>query len=99
MYAGAIIEYGDVLEVFKNPIHPYTKALLNSIPKLNQMEKLKPVQGNPPNLINLTNECAFKYRCEIKEKQCINEIPILRSISDNHKVACFYASNDNIERV
>lgn len=99
MYAGSIIECGDVVEIFQNPIHPYTKALLNSIPKLNQTEKLKSIPGSLPNLMNLTNECAFKYRCSNNIERCTNEVPILKSISNNHKVACFYTSNDNIERV
>ena len=65
MYAGKIIERGTAREIYANPRHPYTIGLLNSVPRLDQprKEKLEPIEGQPPDLINLPGGCAFRARC------------------------------------
>lgn len=66
MYAGELVEYGEVTEVFREPSHPYTKGLLNAIPTLNDdVTQRKAIPGNPPNLIQDFKECKFSPRCSI----------------------------------
>ena len=66
MYAGELVEYGEVADVFEEPSHPYTKGLLNAIPTLNDdVTQRKAIPGNPPNLIQEFNECKFSPRCSI----------------------------------
>lgn len=91
MYAGSIVEYGKVTAVFENPRHPYTRALLDSIPRLNQDEKrLKPIRGQPPSLLNLKERCPFFPRCDRVGKLCLRGKPILEPIAPAHQTACNY---------
>ena len=76
MYAGAIIEYGSVKEVFTNPMHPYTKGLLGAIPTLDdQKERLVAIPGEVANPYHLPKGCSFNPRCECKNADCAEEIP------------------------
>ncbi len=80
MYAGQIVEMANAQELFKTPLHPYTKGLLNSVPKLTYSEEpLKPIKGEVPNLMNLPNGCFFKNRCDYANTEC-NEPQDLRTI-------------------
>lgn len=89
MYGGHIVETGDTSEIFKNPRHPYTKMLIDAIPRIQeQREKLPVIEG----LIdrNLTG-CPFFNRCPRAEKKCQEAgMPSLESVKDNHEVACYY---------
>ena len=86
MYAGAIIEYGSVKEVFTNPMHPYTKGLLGAIPTLDdQKERLE--VANP---YHLPKGCSFNPRCECKNADCAEEIPPMIKINESHYVSCFH---------
>ena len=91
MYAGRIIESGTTEELITKPRHPYTKGLLNSVPKLDQTgsEKLIPIDGTPPSLVNLPDQCAFLPRCPYACDKCRNSMfPELRSVEgENHFVA------------
>lgn len=93
MYAGRIVESGTSKEIFGNPRHPYTIGLLNSIPRLDEEEegkKLVPINGLPPNLINMAPICAFQPRCRFKLEQCSNDPwPQLKHIDGQHYVACY----------
>ncbi len=96
MYAGRIIERGTAREIYSNPRHPYTLGLLNSVPRLDQprKEKLDPIEGQPPDLINLPPGCSFRPRCRYAVERCGAEIPPLFQVSDGHLSACF--ENDRV---
>ena len=93
MYAGKIIERGTAKEVYYNPRHPYTIGLLNSVPRLDlpRKEKLDPIEGQPPDLGNLADGCAFMERCRYSEERCAQEIPPLTLVSEGHSSACWVA--------
>ena len=91
MYAGRVIESGTSKEIFGDPCHPYTRGLLNSVPRLNEEQgsKLIPIEGMPPNLIDLPPTCAFLPRCKYREARCDTEPwPALRNVGGEHQVAC-----------
>lgn len=91
MYAGAIIEYGSVKEVFTNPMHPYTKGLLGAIPTLDdQKERLVAIPGEVANPYHLPKGCSFNPRCECKNADCAKEIPPMIKINESHYVSCFH---------
>ena len=94
MYAGKIIERGTAAEIYANPKHPYTVGLLNSVPRLDlpRREKLDPIEGQPPDLINLPRGCSFRPRCRYSIHQCAEDIPELQAVGgDGHTSACFVA--------
>ena len=94
MYAGKIIERGTAAEIYANPKHPYTVGLLNSVPRLDlpRKEKLDPIEGQPPDLINLPQGCSFRPRCRYAIDRCAEEIPGLQAVGgDGHTSACFVA--------
>ncbi len=91
MYLGNIVEISDRKDLFKNPLHPYTKALLSAIPKPNPRLKKKQYQlikGDIPSPTNPPSGCKFHTRCPIARKICSQEIPYLKTIENNHEVAC-----------
>lgn len=89
MYAGKIVEYTNVYELYKNPMHPYTKRLLESIPRMDSRQKRLPaIPGQVPDIANLPGGCAFHPRCDIAIAQCKTKIPILREIFAGHWVSC-----------
>ncbi len=91
MYAGAIVETADVVPLFKRPRHPYTWALLQSIPRLDDPGKnLRPLAGSPPNMIALPDECPYLPRCHKALNQCrASPRPPSRELEDSHSVACY----------
>ncbi|MFD3155578.1 ABC transporter ATP-binding protein [Haloimpatiens sp. FM7330] len=90
MYAGKIVEKAPVVELFKNPIHPYTEGLLNSKPSINrEQQKLYSIPGQVPNPINMPNYCYFYDRCEKRCEKCKKGIPPLKKIKGRHEVACW----------
>ena len=93
MYAGKIIERGSAKEVYYNPRHPYTIGLLNSVPRLDlpRKERLDPIEGQPPDLGNLGEGCAFLERCRYSEERCAQQVPPLSQVSDGHSSACWVA--------
>ncbi|MBR6722581.1 ABC transporter ATP-binding protein [bacterium] len=88
MYAGRIVEQAPSREFFSNPNHPYSKALLKSLPS-NRGEKLETIQGQPPTLSQVIDGCKFNPRCEFCMDICTQQIPDLKNISQTHKSACF----------
>ena len=93
MYGGLIMEEGLIEEIFYEPKHPYTKALLNSIPKIHGDEKvrLKPINGSAPSLLNPPKGCPFAERCEFAIEKCFDKMPEYKSFSNSHKAMCFLA--------
>jgi oligopeptide transport system ATP-binding protein len=92
MYAGYIIERGDVRSIYKKTRHPYTLGLLGSLPRLDEAPgtKLISIPGVPPDLIDLPNGCPFAPRCTYRVDQCLEEMPTLeRTDSEDHYVACW----------
>lgn len=91
MYLGKIVESASVEEIFYNPLHPYTRALLESIPKIGKKEKkrLKAIKGIVPDPYNLPTGCSFHPRCpEYMKGVCNKEVPELKEIKPGHKVSC-----------
>lgn len=91
MYAGRIVEYGTVYDIFKDPQHPYTYDLLNAVPKLTNKNKskLQVIPGTPPDLIAPPKGCGFADRCRYCMEICKQESPEYTSKSDTHKSACW----------
>jgi oligopeptide/dipeptide ABC transporter ATP-binding protein len=87
MYAGSIVEYADINELFSKPKHPYTIGLMNSIPRPNT-SRLKSIEGQPPSLINLPKACRFAPRCSYVENSCLEDIPTLEEKIEKHFVRC-----------
>ncbi|MDP6803794.1 MAG: ABC transporter ATP-binding protein [Rhodospirillales bacterium] len=90
MYAGKIIESGTARQIYHSPSHPYTLALLRSVPRVDQprKEKLDPIEGQPPDLSRLDKGCAFRPRCRYAADRCAEEIPPLEPLEDGHLSAC-----------
>lgn len=89
MYAGNIVEYADTIPIYDNPLHPYTKGLLNSILRLDKgKERLLSIKGNVPNLVNPPPGCKFNPRCPQSMPICSKQIPPLLDVGGNSLVAC-----------
>lgn len=100
MYAGSVVEYADLKELFQNPKHPYTIGLLNSIPR-KESKRLKPIDGQPPSLTELPKGCRFEDRCHFEKKaDCCQLVPPLEVKSlaagsgSEHVVRCFLVDKD-----
>ncbi|MDT8716927.1 ABC transporter ATP-binding protein [Clostridium sp. 19966] len=93
MYLGVIVEMASRDELFKNPLHPYTKALLSAVPIPDPTLKRNRIilQGDIPNPANPPTGCRFHTRCQYASDKCRNEIPEFRKISEEHQVACHFA--------
>lgn len=90
MYAGKVVEEADVFEIFENPKHPYTKGLLNSVPKLGQKSnRLESIPGNVPTPANLPKGCKFAPRCSQAMDICREQDPDLLQIAEGHQCRCF----------
>ena len=91
MYAGKIIESGTAEEIYHNPHHPYTLALLKSVPRMDlpRQAKLDPVDGQPPDLTRLDDGCSFRPRCGYAIEKCQASFPDLEAIKGPHIVACY----------
>ncbi|KNB51753.1 ABC transporter ATP-binding protein [Streptomyces caatingaensis] len=88
MYAGRIVETAPVHELYKRPAHPYTRGLLDSIPRLDQKgQELYAIKGLPPNLLNIPAGCAFSPRCPKAQDICRTEIPALHDVAERDGAA------------
>ena len=92
MYAGQIVEHAEVSELFQNPQHPYTRALLETLPDMSgtRTKRLRSIEGQPPALSQAPTHCEFAPRCTHAFDRCLKENPRRRDISDNHDVACWW---------
>ena len=90
MYAGSIVELAPVRDLYKATSHAYTLGLLESIPTIDAAaERLIPIQGTPPDLLELPGHCAFAPRCRFATEQCWQEVPPLDDVGDGHLAACW----------
>jgi oligopeptide/dipeptide ABC transporter ATP-binding protein len=90
MYAGRVVESGPVREIFNKPSHPYTQALLSSVPKLEERpERLYSIQGQPPALWDVPPGCRFAARCPYADNRCQQEYPPSYTIGDGHTADCW----------
>ncbi len=91
MYAGSIVESADVKDLYADPRHPYTLGLLHSIPRLDAERKtrLTPIEGLPPDLIDMPPGCSFAPRCRFAMEKCLTETPALETVARRHTVACW----------
>lgn len=88
MYGGWLMETASIQEIFNNPQHPYTKALLDSIPSIeHEVEKLRTIPGEPPNLLQLPQGCPFQARCNNVTEQCTSNVSLQR-VNARHVVKC-----------
>ncbi|MCQ2958054.1 MAG: ABC transporter ATP-binding protein [Candidatus Gastranaerophilales bacterium] len=94
MYSGSIVEQAETTELFKNPKHPYTKALLSALPN-NSNFSPEIIEGQPPSLTEIVEGCKFHTRCKYKTDICKTKIPNFENVGDNHKLACFNWNNIN----
>jgi oligopeptide transport system ATP-binding protein len=90
MYAGKIVETAATSQIFKAPKHPYTTALINSVPRLDRKDKrLYSIEGQPPSLLNLPAGCRFAPRCSVAKDVCREQEPPEVEIGDGHSVSCW----------
>ncbi|MEH6939571.1 ABC transporter ATP-binding protein [Bacillus sp. JJ664] len=90
MYTGQIVEKSPTTAVFTQPLHPYTKGLLNAIPKISRkVDRLEAIEGTVPDALNLPNGCSFHPRCQFATDRCKNEAPPLFLQEDGREVRCF----------
>ena len=89
MYAGRIVEYGTLEDIFDHLRHPYTKGLFNSLPDIgNRRAELQPIRGMIPDPVNLPPGCAFHPRCDYVKPECSQQLPAVKWINDTHFVQC-----------
>lgn len=90
MYSGRLVEQAGVNDFYKKPLHPYSLALLDSLPGEEKKDKLKTIEGAPPNIQEIITGCKFHPRCKLAENGlCDKNIPVLEEKSQNHFVSCF----------
>ncbi len=94
MYAGKIVESGSVLEIFAQPLHPYSQGLIASIPSIEKSrdQALASIPGQPPNLLEPPTGCRFHPRCQYSQEICSTEDPPVEEIEPDHYVACHLSS-------
>ena len=92
MYGGQVVEQAPVRELFSNPLHPYTRALLETLPGFvgTRSKRLRTIEGQPPSLDRQPTSCPFRARCRHAMDQCARENPPIRTIANGHDVACFW---------
>jgi len=92
MYAGNLCEVADVARLFENPLHPYTRALLDAVPKFELKGELQSIEGNVPNLVKPPPGCRFHPRCPHAMDACRKTSPEMKEVKRGHLVACYWAN-------
>ena len=95
MYAGRIVERSNPATIFGDSRHPYTDALMRSIPRIDQPShtRLDPIPGRPPELINPPEQCAYAPRCRFAQLDCLEAVPEIQGVAGMHEFACFHPAN------
>jgi peptide/nickel transport system ATP-binding protein len=88
MYAGKLVEVGPIRKIFSNPLHPYTKLLIESLPTLEHRGVFRGVPGLPPSLLNPPDGCLFAPRCPSRMGICTQKVPPLVEVEPEHWAAC-----------
>ena len=89
MYAGQLVEEGDVFQIFENPVHPYTRLLLEALPRISKRDgELATIPGTVPKLIGEITGCRFANRCSQAEAICFKQEPVVVEIESGHSCAC-----------
>jgi oligopeptide transport system ATP-binding protein len=98
MYAGRIVEHTDAATLYAQPGHPYTRGLMDSVPRVDGVglggaagATLRPIPGLPPSLSAIPNGCPFHPRCAYAQDVCTDEVPPLRELGSDHQAACHFA--------
>lgn len=96
MYAGRIVEFGTLTDIFDNLRHPYTRGLFDSLPDVeNRQAELKPIRGMIPDPVHLPSGCAFHPRCDYAKPECSEIVPAVKWFSDTHYVQCHLYKDTN----
>jgi len=93
MYAGNLCEVADIKDLFRSPQHPYTRALLDSVPRLSQEGQLRSIEGSVPNLVSPPSGCRFHPRCPHAMAVCKGVFPEMIEVAKNHLVACYWVAS------
>ncbi|MEL6985439.1 MAG: ABC transporter ATP-binding protein, partial [Actinomycetota bacterium] len=100
MYGGKIVEEAPVADLYGRPAHPYTQGLLESLPRLDMKDQeLVSIKGQPPSLYAEPTACSFAPRCPHAYERCFDEVPVLNEIGSDHKVACWWDTENGRPRV
>lgn len=91
MYAGRVVETADVAQLFDHPSHPYTRALLDSVPRLGQSERLRSIPGQPPAAGHTAPGCPFAPRCPLADERCRVEAPPRIPVAEGHWAECWHS--------
>ncbi len=99
MYMGRVVEYGTLEQIFENPLHPYTKALLKSVPVLGigKEKKLESIRGTTPDASNEFTSCEFADRCDRAMDICRQKLPVDQTMEGGHRVRCFLYEKEGTE--
>ncbi|MEJ6401601.1 ABC transporter ATP-binding protein [Yoonia sp. 2307UL14-13] len=100
MYGGQVVEHAPVKELFQNPQHPYTRALLKTIPTIHgeRSKRLTIIEGQPPIMVDQPSACAFRDRCDVAFDRCARENPPRYDVGHGHDAACFFDASTGAPR-
>jgi len=100
MYSGFVVERADVQKLYSAPKHPYTSALLRSLPEMKgeRARRLESIEGQPPDQLQFPNSCPFAPRCAYAFEPCNTKNPLLEFVSEGHEVACWWDMEKNVPR-
>lgn len=96
MYAGEVVESGDVFEIFENPMHPYTRLLMKALPRKTKREgRLETIDGSVPRILDKKPGCRFANRCPYAQELCRSRTPGETTVSETHRCRCFLVSGEH----